>query len=71
MIEYQDLLLISGNRAHYIYEMSGLEEKNIQNCVNSTRNCAHFMYGYSGLSKNWNILNCINSTANCVHYMYG
>jgi len=49
MIEYQEFLKFNGNCVHYMYEMSGLEEKlNIKNCVNSTRNYAHYMCGYSG-----------------------
>ena len=43
---------------------------NIQNCVNSTGNCVHYMYGLSGYVEKLNTQNCINSTRNCLHYMY-
>ena len=52
--------------------MSGLAEKsNIQNCINSTRNCEHYMYGLFGFAKKLNIQNCVNLMGNCVYYMYG
>ena len=35
-----------------MYELFGLAEKlNIQNCVNSTRKCVHYLYGLSGYEK--------------------
>ena len=39
-----------------------VEKSNIQNSVNSTGNCVHYMYGMSGLAKILNTQNCINST---------
>ena len=51
---------------------SGCKKKlNVQNSVNSMRNCVHYMYIMSGFAKKLNIQNCINLTGNCVHYMYG
>ena len=48
--------------------LSGFEEKlNIQNCVNSTKNCVHYMYGMPKFAKRLNFQNCVNSTGNCVH----
>ena len=50
---------------------------NIQNCVNSMRNCVHYMYEFSGFTEKpnsantFNALNCVNLTGNCVHLMYG
>ena len=38
---------------------------------NSTRNCAHYLYGLSGFAEKLNIQNCVSSTGNCVHFMYG
>ena len=37
---------------------------------NSTRNCAHYLYGLSGFAEKLNIQNCVSSTGNCVHFMY-
>ena len=42
---------------------------NIQNCVNSTRNCGHYMYGFFGFGENLNIQNSEYSIGNCVQYM--
>ena len=51
-----------------MYEMSRVAEKsNIQNNVNSTGNCIHFMYGMSGFAENLNIMNCVNSTVYLIH----
>ena len=51
-----------------MYEMSRVAEKsNIQNSVNSTGNCIHFMYGMSGFAENLNIMNCVNSIVYLVH----
>ena len=53
-----------------MYEKSRVAEKsNIQNSVNSTVNCIHYMYGISGFVKKLNIQNYENSMGNCVHYM--
>ena len=56
-----------------MYGLSGFTEKlNIQKCVNSTRNCVHYMYGFYGFAENlnsvdaFNVQNCINSIGNCV-----
>ena len=46
------------------------EKLNIQNCLNSTGNCVHYMYGWSGFAEKLNIQNSVNLTGNCVHYMY-
>ena len=51
-----------------MYEMSRVVEKsNIQNCLNSTGNCVHYMYGTSGLVENLNPQNCTNSIVYLVH----
>ena len=53
-----------------MYEMSRLVEKsNIQNSVNSTENCVHYMYGMSERVEKVNIQNSENSTGNCVRYI--
>ena len=45
---------------------------NVQNCVNSTGNCVHLMYGLSGSTENLNSVNTmneqnwINSMESCV-----
>ena len=44
-----------------------VEKLNIQNCLNSTGNCVHYMYGMSGLVENLNTQNCINSIVYLVH----
>ena len=61
-----------------MYELSGFQENfNILNCVNSTENWIHYMYGLFRFTENMNyvdVLNvriCINSKQNCAHYMYG
>ena len=46
------------------------EKLNIQNCINSTRNCVHHMYGLSGFAEKLNIQNCVNSTRNCRNIEY-
>ena len=43
---------------------------NIQNCVNSTGICVHYMYGLFGFAKKLNIQSRVNSMGNCVYYMY-
>ena len=49
------------------------EKLNIQNFVNSTGNCVHYMYGFFGFAENQksadtlNEQNCINPTGNCVY----
>ena len=49
------------------------ERLNIQNYINSTGNCVHYMYGISGFIKKLNsggtlnAQNCINPMRNCVH----
>ena len=43
------------------------EKSNIQNNVNSTGNCIHFMYGMSGFAENLNIMNYVNSTVYLIH----
>ena len=49
------------------------EKLNIQNFVNSTGNCVHYMYGFFGFVENQksadtlNEQNCINPTRNCVY----
>ena len=51
-----------------MYEMSRVVEKsNIQNSVNSMRNCVHYMYGMSGFAEKLSIQNCVNSTVYLVH----
>ena len=40
---------------------------NVQICVNSKRNCAHYMYGLCEYAKNLNPKNYVNSTINCVY----
>ena len=50
--------------------MSGFELKlNIQNCVNLTGNCVHYMYGMSSFAEKLNIQNFVNSVGNYVHYI--
>ena len=45
----------------------------IYNCVNSMRNCVHYMYGFFGFIEKMisahtlNAQNCVNPTGNCVH----
>ena len=42
MLNVWNCVNLYGNYVDYIYGMSGFEEKlNIQNCVNSMRNCVH------------------------------
>ena len=49
-------------------EFFGFVEKfNIQNCVNCTGNCVHFVYRLYRFAKNLKFQNCVNSTGNCVH----
>ena len=51
-----------------MYEMSRVAEKsNIQNSVNSTVNCTHYMYRISGFAENLSIMNCVNSTVYLLH----
>jgi len=60
--------------------LSRFEEKlNILNCVNLTGNYVHYMYEFSGFTKNLNyavtlnVQNCVNPmehSVHCVHYMY-
>ena len=51
--------------------MSGFVEKlNIQNFVNSARNCVRYMYAISGVAEELIIQNCVYVMANCVCYMY-
>ena len=51
-----------------MYRISRLAEKlKIQNCINSTGNCVHYMYGWSGFAEKLNIQNSANSTGNCVY----
>ena len=41
-----------------MYEMAGLVEKlKIQNCINLTGNCEHYMYGLFGFAEKLNIQN--------------
>ena len=55
-----------------MYEMSRYAEKlKIENCINSTRNCVHYIDGLFGFTDKLNIQNCVNSTGICVRYMYG
>ena len=55
-----------------MYRMLGCAEKlEIQNCVNSTRNCVHYRYGLSGFAEILNLQNCVNSTGNCVCWNTG
>ena len=55
-----------------MYGLYGFAEKfKIQNFINLTGNCVHYMYGLSRFAKKLNIQNYVNSTGNCVHYMYG
>ena len=54
-----------------MFGMSRLAEKlKIQNCINSTGNCIHYIDGLSGFANKLNIQNCINSTGIWVRYMY-
>ena len=46
-----------------------VEKSNIQNSVNSTENCVHYMYGMSERVEKVNIQNSENSTGNCVRYI--
>ena len=40
--------------------MAGFAKKmNIQNCVNSTGICVHYVYGLSGFIEKLNVQNCI------------
>ena len=48
-----------------------VKKLNIKNCVNSTGNCVHYIYGLFGFAEKLNIQNYVNSIGNCVHYMYG
>ena len=48
-----------------------VEKLNVKNCVNSTENFVHYMYGLSGFAEKLNLQNFVNSTGNCVQYMYG
>ena len=44
-----------------MYGISRLAEKlKIQNCVNSTGNCVHYIDGFSGVEDKLNIQNCVN-----------
>ena len=55
-----------------MYGLFGIVEKlNIQNCVNWTGNCVHYMNEMPGFAEKLKIQNCVNSTRNCVHYTYG
>ena len=48
--------------------MYGFAKKlNIQNYVNSTGNCVHWMYGQSGFADKLKMKNCVNWTGNSVH----
>ena len=50
--------------------MSGFVEKlNIENYVNSTRNCVHYLYEISSYEEKLNIQNFVNLGGNCVHYI--
>ena len=45
----------------FMYGISRLAEKlKIQNCVNSTGNCVHYIDGLSGFEDKLNIQNCVN-----------
>ena len=44
-----------------MYRISRLAEKlKIQNCINSTGNCVHYIDGLSGFEDKLNIQNCVN-----------
>ena len=53
------------------------ERLNIQNCLNSTGNCIHYMYEFFEFTENLNsvdmlnVSNCVNLSGNYVDYMYG
>ena len=50
--------------------MFGFAEKLIvENCVSSTENCVHYMYGMSRSAEELNVQICENSTGNCIHYI--
>ena len=59
-IRYTDFLVFSDNL-------------NVQNCVNSTKNCVHYMYRLPGFTKKCDLyryVECIElrkSNENCVH----
>ena len=42
------------------------ERLHIQNCENSTGNCVHYMYGFSGFIEKMNSANTLNAQ-NCVN----
>ena len=46
------------------------KKMNIQNYVNLTGICVHYMYGLFGFAKKLNIQSRVNSMGNCVYYMY-
>ena len=51
-----------------MYGMSGFSEKmNIQNCLNTMKNCVQYMHGMTGFAEKLNIQNCVNSMGNCAH----
>ena len=51
-----------------MYGFSRFAEKlKIQNCVNCTGNCVHYVYGMSGFVEELNIQDCVNSMGNCVN----
>ena len=55
-----------------MYGMSRLAEKlKIQNCINSTGSCVHYVDELSGFADKLNIQICVNSMGICVRYMYG
>ena len=48
--------------------MYGFTKKlNIQNFLNSTGNCVHYMYRSSRFAQIFKFQNSVNSTGNCVH----
>ena len=42
------------------------ERLHIQDCVNSTGNCVHYMYGFSGFIEKMNFADTLNAQ-NCVN----
>ena len=57
---------------HYLYELFRFIENlnyanalNVRNCVNSKRNCAHYMYGLSEYAKNLNPMNYVSNEKLC------